>query len=214
MIKWKQNILITIFGIILVAFPAFANGNIELFTSKNSPIYQSQIPQNPAPEDSQNSSPYTQLEKLLAAGKWQEADEETYDVILKLTRRDRAGGINTRVIKEKLSCEEIRSIDLLWRKYSEEKFGLSIQKSIYLETGNKLEAYNPQNYQIFGDQVGWREERKWKKYDQLNFSQDTPQGHLPVALREPEITTINIPEFVITERLRRAIYSKVEECGL
>ena len=198
-------------SIIIATIPAFATANnTEILTQKKPDISQPKIPDLPESDN----SPYTQLEKLLAAEKWQEADEETYNVILKLTRRDRAGGVNTRVIKEKLSCAEISSIDQLWRKYSQEKFGLSIQKSIYLETGNKLAAYEPQSYQIFGDRVGWRENRKWKQYDQLNFSQDAPKGHLPLALREPEITTINIPEFIITERLRRALYSKVEECGL
>ncbi|MGB3511717.1 MAG: GUN4 domain-containing protein [Microcoleaceae cyanobacterium] len=210
----KQKFFLIFASLIVAVIPAFATANNrEIFTQKSSALSQSQIPTPPASKDAEDSSAYTKLEKLLAAGKWQEADEETYNFILKVTRRDRAGGINTRVIKEKISCEEIRSIDQLWQKYSEEKFGLSIQKSIYLKTGNKLTAYEPQNYQLFGDRVGWRENRKWKKYQQLNFSEAAPKGHLPLALRESE-TTLNIPEFIITERLRRALYSKIEECGL
>ncbi|MGD1703031.1 GUN4 domain-containing protein [Dapis sp. BLCC M229] len=210
MIHSKPKILIVFLGMILVAFPSLANGNnFGIFTPKESDIYQSKIITSQAPD----TSPYIQLENLLAENKWQEADEETYDLILKLTQRTRAGGMNTRAIKEKISCEEIGNIDQLWREYSADKFGLSIQISIYLETGNKLEGYNPQSYQIFGDRVGWRKSRKWKKYEHLNFSQDAPKGHLPVALREPEVT-VNIPEFMITKRLRRVLYSRVKECGL
>ncbi len=208
----SQNKFLMIFAsITIAAIPTLATASYrEILTQKKTDISQPKTPKLP---DSKNS-PYTQLEKLLANQKWQEADEETYNLILKLTRRDRAGGVNTRVIKEKLSCEEIRNIDQLWQKYSQEKFGLSIQKSIYLNTGNKLAAYDPQSYQIFGEKVGWRENRKWKKYDQLNFTQDAPQGHLPLALREAETTTINIPEFIITERLRRVLYLRLEECQI
>ncbi|MGK7919353.1 MAG: GUN4 domain-containing protein, partial [Trichodesmium sp.] len=66
---------------------------------------------------------------------------------------------------------------------------------------------------IFGDRLGWRKARIWQKYEQLNFSEDAPKGHLPVAIREPEVT-VNIPEFMITKRLRRVLYSRVKECGL
>ncbi len=210
MINSKSKIFIVLLWIILVTFPSLANANnFGIFIRKKSDIDRSII----ITSQSLNNSDYSKLENLLAEKKWQEADEETYDLILKLTQRTRAGGINTRAIKEKISCEEIRNIDQLWREYSKDKFGLSIQISVYLETGNNLEGYNPQSYQIFGDRVGWRKARKWKKYEQLNFSEDAPKGHLPVALREPEVT-VNIPEFMITKRLRRVLYSRVEECGL
>lgn len=210
MSQWKRFFVIGFVGTILLAFAHNGNANnLEVFNSTKANIYQSQLSNSPTKDDSD----YTQLENLLAGNKWQEADEQTYDLILKLTQRTRAGGINTRAIKEKISCEEIRNIDQLWRKYSADKFGLSIQVSIYLETGNNFEGYDPQSYQIFGDKVGWREARKWKKYEQLNFSQDAPKGHLPVALRDPDVT-VNIPEFMITKRLRQVLYSKVTECGL
>ncbi len=210
MIKYKPKNLIVFLGIILVAFPSLANSNnLGKFIKKESDIDKSKVITSQAPDN----SPYSQLENLLKGNKWQEADEETYDLILKLSQRTRAGGINTRAIKEKISCEEIRNIDELWQKYSEDKFGLSIQVSVYLETGNNLERYNPQSYQIFGDRLGWRKARKWQKYEQLNFSEDAPKGHLPVAIREPEVT-VNIPEFMITKRLRRVLYSRVKECGL
>ncbi|NEP06901.1 MAG: GUN4 domain-containing protein [Okeania sp. SIO2G4] len=210
MIKYKFKNLIVFLWIILAAFPSLANSNnLEILTHNKSDISQSQIITSPE----QENSPYSKLENLLADNKWQEADEETYDLILTLTQRKRGGGINTRAIKEKISCEEISNIDRLWRKYSEDKFGLSIQVSIYLETGNNLEAYDPQSYQLFGDQLGWRKSRKWKKYEQLNFSENAPKGHLPIALRELD-ATVNIPEFMITKRLRRILYSKVQECNL
>ena len=207
-IKTKIPIFLAI--IIISAIPKFATATYRQILNQN----KLNISQSPTKDlENANNSAYAQLEKLLVAGEWQKADEETYNIILKVTQRNIAGGINTRVIKEKLSCAEISSIEQLWQKYSDQNFGLGIQKSIYLKTGNKLEAYEPQSYQIFGQKVGWRENRKWKKYEQLNFSSDAPKGHLPLGLREQE-TTLNIPEFIITERLRRTLYSKVEECGL
>ncbi|MDE5070131.1 MAG: GUN4 domain-containing protein, partial [Trichodesmium sp. St19_bin2] len=61
----------------------------------------------------------------------------------------------------------------------DERFGFATQKRIYLETGNKLEQINWETYNHFGEKVGWREGGMWKNYFDLEFSLNSPEGHLP-----------------------------------
>jgi hypothetical protein len=118
---------------------------------------------------------YTKLRELLAAGKWKEADEETLAVMLKATGREKQGYLVYESI-ENFPCTDLRTIDQLWIQYSKGLFGFSVQKRIY-ESVRK-------DYEKFGDRVGWRKgmffNKKWLTYsEQLTFSLNAPQGHLP-----------------------------------
>ncbi|MFM6006400.1 MAG: GUN4 domain-containing protein, partial [Sphaerospermopsis kisseleviana] len=68
-----------------------------------------------------------------------------------------------------------------WVKYSEGRFGFSVQKEIYQEVGGTRE-YNKEIWENFGDRVGWRKDY-WLMYNQLNFTtdayKDAKAGHLP-----------------------------------
>ncbi|MEG4987482.1 serine/threonine-protein kinase [Microcoleus sp. BR0-C5] len=77
---------------------------------------------------------YTNLQNLLAAKKWREADEETARVMLKVAGREKEGGLNTESI-DNFPCEDLRTIDQLWVKYSNGRFGFSVQKRIYKSLG-------------------------------------------------------------------------------
>ncbi len=73
---------------------------------------------------------YTRLRDLLAAGKWKEADMETKQVMLAVAKREKEGRLDERSI-DNFPCEDLRTIDQLWVKYSGGKFGFSVQKRIY-----------------------------------------------------------------------------------
>ena len=121
---------------------------------------------------------YTRLRDLLAAGKWQEADQETRKVMLKAARREKEGWFDTDSI-ENFPCDDLRTIDQLWVKYSRGRFGFSVQKKIWLEVGGKVDYETECK---LGDRVGWRKEGKWVNYDydDLTFNQKpAPVGHLP-----------------------------------
>jgi serine/threonine protein kinase len=77
---------------------------------------------------------YINLRNLLAAKKWQEADEETQRVMLKVAGREEKGWLNIKDI-EKFPCEDLRTIDQLWVEYSNGSFGFSVQKRIYRSVG-------------------------------------------------------------------------------
>ena len=121
---------------------------------------------------------YEKLRDLLAAGKWKEADQETGNCMLKVTKRDKEGWFRVKDI-DNFPCEDLGTIDKLWVKYSNGKFGFSVQKKIYQSLGGTRQ-YDRKVWEALGDQVGWRQGGNWLGYSDLNFNLNTYYtGHLP-----------------------------------
>lgn len=118
---------------------------------------------------------YTYLRDLLAAGKWKEADLETLKVMLKAARREDEGWFDKDSI-DNFPCDDLRTIDQLWVKYSQGRFGFSVQKKIWLECGGKVD-YDTEKK--LGDRVGWRKGGSWLNYKDLTFNKQAQEGHLP-----------------------------------
>ena len=124
------------------------------------------------------------LEQLLSAGKWREADKETTELMLKCANREKEGYLDARNCRN-FPQEELRIIDQLWLKYSQNKFGFSVQKKIWLDNGGKLDGnYDWNTYCELGDRVGWRKAGDWLNYSGITFNINALPGHLPVVLRE------------------------------
>lgn len=142
--------------------------------------------------DSDLGLSYERLRDLLAAGEWQLADEETRRLVLVL------GGENA--LKRKyvffsevqfMPATDLCTIDRLWRLYSNDKFGYSVQRKIWKRLDGDCTA--------FFKKVGWMKplgsdspqftyrafptEFKWE------LSSSTPEGHLPLtnALRGQQL---------------------------
>jgi hypothetical protein len=78
-------------------------------------------------------------------------------------------------------CADLRTIDQLWVKFSNGRFGFSIQKKIYLECGGKADGeYYKEAWEKFGDRVGWRVKGNWIDYFDVAFNTSPYEGHLPV----------------------------------
>jgi serine/threonine protein kinase len=123
---------------------------------------------------------YINLRNLLAAKKWREADKETARVMCKVAGREEKGWLDVEHI-EKFPCEDLRTIDQLWVKYSNGRFGFSVQKRIYQSLGGTRE-YDEKVWDKFGDRVGWRKNNQWLhyyKYKDLTFSEKAPEAHFP-----------------------------------
>lgn len=67
---------------------------------------------------------YTVLQKLLASGKWREAVQETWKLMLKISHREKEGYLRVEDI-EKFPRQNLLTIDRLWVKYSNGRFGFS-----------------------------------------------------------------------------------------
>ncbi len=142
---------------------------------------------------------YNHLHDLLAAGKWKEADQETSRVMLTAAGREKEGWIGVEDI-DKIPCEDLRTIDQLWVKYSNNRFGFSVQKRIYQSLSgiriNYEQHYNPDTWTAFANCVGWRKRtggifgsigwgrEQWVDikdiytFDKVN---EAPAGYLPVC---------------------------------
>ncbi|MEB3179478.1 MAG: serine/threonine-protein kinase [Nostocaceae cyanobacterium] len=119
---------------------------------------------------------YTNLRDLLKAGKWREADRETIDVMLKVAGREEQRWLDVESI-ENFPCTDLRTIDKLWVKYSNGRFGFSVQKRIWESVGGKPNA-DYETWCKFGDRVGWRVNQQWLDYENLTFNTKAQEGQL------------------------------------
>ncbi|AFZ23216.1 serine/threonine protein kinase [Cylindrospermum stagnale PCC 7417] len=122
---------------------------------------------------------YSRLRDLLVARKWKEADEETARVMLAVAGRENPRSLRLEDI-DTFPYEDLRTIDQLWVKHSNGRFGFSVQKRIYQGLGGTRE-YNREIWEAFGDRIGWRKDNKWMYYNEATFDLKAPVGHLPGA---------------------------------
>ncbi|MBD2013821.1 GUN4 domain-containing protein [Microcoleus sp. FACHB-53] len=98
-------------------------------------IQQVQFTDQTFPLHSEVGVDYTRLRDLLATRQWQEADKETYRVMLKATgrykTRDFINSYLTIESIEQFPCQDLYIIDQLWILYSGGRFGFSVQKRLW-----------------------------------------------------------------------------------
>ncbi|HCQ20444.1 MAG TPA: serine/threonine protein kinase [Anabaena sp. UBA12330] len=116
---------------------------------------------------------YNNLRDLLKAQNWEEADKETYEVMIKAVGK-KSGDSFTSDELLNFPCQDLRTIDQLWVEYSKGRFGFSVQKEIYLSVGGKLRSYEYEAFSRFYRTVGW---------DYINYNSQE-RGHLPTVARE------------------------------
>ena len=114
---------------------------------------------------------YTELDNLLKNQQWHQANQETARLLLQAAHKKRKNWLEKDDI-DLIACEDLQIIDRLWCQYSQDNFGFSIQAHIW-------QNMEQQNYQSFGNQVGWRVSQRWILMKELNFSISAPRGHLP-----------------------------------
>jgi hypothetical protein len=124
---------------------------------------------------------YNKLMNYLAGASWKEADQETYRLMITTVGKEEGQYFEPKDLLN-FPCEDLKTIDSLWVKYSNGHFGFSVQKKIYVECGAKLDGNYPGDkvWEKFGDRVGWRA-GGWLDYNDLNPSLTCPQGNFPVA---------------------------------
>ncbi len=123
---------------------------------------------------------YSSLRDLLANKEWKKADEETREIMLKISKRDENGWLDRGNI-EQFPWQDFRIINRLWLEYSNSKFGFSVQKQIW----ENIEVASNNDFEVektLGDRVGWRNNNVWLKYEELTFDLSAFEGHLPSTL--------------------------------
>eukprot|EP00929_Paragymnodinium_shiwhaense_P064418 TRINITY_DN32257_c0_g2_i1.p1 TRINITY_DN32257_c0_g2~~TRINITY_DN32257_c0_g2_i1.p1 ORF type:complete len:1751 (+),score=429.81 TRINITY_DN32257_c0_g2_i1:85-5337(+) len=122
------------------------------------------------------------LERCLAAGEFEKADQITRDLVLVLCGAealDRGFALAKDV--KALPVNEMRAIDRLWRQHSAGRLGYSVQSAVYREVGGE--------WNTFMQRIGWLQPerdtgkallRYWPRR-QFEYSMEAPTGHLPLT---------------------------------
>lgn len=128
---------------------------------------------------------YGPLQEFLVNGKFKEADLETSRLILEISNCKNPDSLTPDNIS-KFPCNALKIIDRLWRIYSQDRFGYSIQTNIYCQVGGSEETLKTQNIQVFqkfGDKVSWRVNNQWQgnNYPQWDFTINAAKGCFPAV---------------------------------
>ena len=162
LVQWKKHLLAS-GTIILIGLAGF-----QIYKPKQS----SKQPAIPPPPTNQTID-YSQLEKLLAKEEWKKADKETTIIMLEIANRKIEGFLLNSKHMASFNCKDLDNIDRLWMKYSNGRFGFSVQNGIYQVSEDQKKFYV---------RVGWFVKKNNPvNYDSLIFSQNAPRGHLPTA---------------------------------
>ncbi|WP_293134104.1 GUN4 domain-containing protein [Microcoleus sp. bin38.metabat.b11b12b14.051] len=118
---------------------------------------------------------YTPLQQLLALQEFQEADRLTLDKLCELageTALQRKWLYFTQV--ESLPIADLQTMNTLWKVHSENKFGFSVQREIWLSSGKNWDKLWPL--------IGWKKGNNWTRYPQeFIWDLSAPRGHLPLS---------------------------------
>jgi hypothetical protein len=130
------------------------NSAYSLLQSRKEKIHKALIIFDAAQLKSAIGMDYKTLRDLLAQGKWKEANKETEQLMIAVAEREYEGWLRVEDI-ENFPCEDFCTIDHLWVKYSNGRFGFSVQKRIFQNLGG-MKEFNDKIWNAFGDKVGWR----------------------------------------------------------
>lgn len=140
-----------------------------------------------------NLGAYQCLQGHLAQRAWQAADDLTLDLILRTARRSGRWlqAADLAQISPPLLAA-LTAIDQLWRLYSGDRFGFSVQAQLWRDCVAKTcrpMAYDRENLcDCFGEQVGWTvrsyrgryvPDYTFERQPKIPHTLDAPRGNLP-----------------------------------
>nr|YP_010198908.1 hypothetical protein LK147_pgp183 [Hydropuntia urvillei]UAD88357.1 hypothetical protein [Hydropuntia urvillei] len=118
---------------------------------------------------------YQPLQDLLILHSFQEADKLTQHYLCLLAKLDHAPNRNWLYFTDVFSfpSEDLYILDQLWRIYSRNKFGFSVQRKIWLSV-NK-------DWKKFWSSIGWSKNGVLSRYpSEFLWNINAPYGHLPL----------------------------------
>jgi hypothetical protein len=118
---------------------------------------------------------YQPVQQLLAQQDFQGADVVTLQKLCELagiSAIERKWVYFTEV--ESFPIKDLRTLDKLWRMYSEGKFGFSVQRKIWLSVG--------QDFSKLWSKINWKSGNVWTRYPkEFTWDLTAPIGHLPLS---------------------------------
>jgi hypothetical protein len=76
---------------------------------------------------------YTKLQALLASGNWQQANQETWNVMCQAAHKNIGSVLTAEEIKQ-IACDDLQIINNLWQEHSQGRYGFSAQNNIYMSS--------------------------------------------------------------------------------
>ncbi|MBD2075072.1 GUN4 domain-containing protein [Phormidium sp. FACHB-592] len=134
------------------------------------------------------TSRYATLEDLLKTQQWREADEETYWLMLTTVGKEEGQWFDLEDL-ENFPCEDLRTLDQLWVKYSHGKWGFSIQRRIWQEYDSPMfdDDSRVEDWIMFCECVGWSKSGDWLYHSDLTFDlKESQKGELPGWFESPQ----------------------------
>ena len=137
-----------------------------------------------------------ELDYLMKQKKWQQADQEDSGFLEFVGDKNESEGLSQEELG-KFPCEDLKELDDIWLKNSNNNYGYSVQKNIltriYRDRGipfysvdweqGRLINWSEEAYLQFADEIGWRNEGEWLAYRDL-FTESGRlyyRGHLPAG---------------------------------
>ncbi|WP_088890835.1 GUN4 domain-containing protein [Leptolyngbya ohadii] len=142
---------------------------------------------------------FQELERHLSSESrdWWEADQTTYQILLKLSPNESLGWLDTTSIEQIYQSDALQRIDRLWSDASEGRFGLYAQREVYKKVEQELRVQYQDKMkddrlqqlyiQEFVRTIGWWDNRlkfvkfyRWLSFElDLAGAPDIPQGQFP-----------------------------------
>jgi hypothetical protein len=133
------------------------------------------FPQDLVPVPSDRNIDYGPLQSLLVQGDFEAADRLTLSKMCELAgsaAQQRKWLYFSEV--DQFPVTDLRTIDRLWRVYSDDQFGFSVQRDIWLGVGQDWDKLWPK--------IGWKSGRIWTRYPgAFTWNLQAPKGHLPLT---------------------------------
>jgi predicted NACHT family NTPase len=131
------------------------------------------------------TSRHRKLEEYLQKGHWKEADKECYRLMITAVRKEEGQWFDPEDLLN-FPSEELEAIDRLWVNHSNERFGFSVQKKIYLKHLQNCGGipdkwgYYEQAWNEFCQENGWQKNGQYVsiQHDTISLT-SSPEGHLP-----------------------------------
>lgn len=122
-------------------------------------------------------SQFINLKQFLANKEWQKADEETARIMLSISQT-KSSYLSVTEIRN-FPLKDLILIDKLWTYYSQNYFGFSVQREIYLKL-NQKNTFTQETWRKVGHVLGWYVNKQWLgNYEKLIFSKEAPRGQFP-----------------------------------
>ena len=145
-----------------------------------------------SPSPSSVGADFGPLEKFLKAQEWDSAAAETQNVVFQVSLKNSEPTIGQDMLTsqsvQKFPCQDIKSIDSLWRKYSQDRFGYASQLMVVKRRGVELDyeklSQSPEIWSQVTSQLGWSDwQARTEESPEIKQKMDVPEGNFPLAVR-------------------------------